>query len=242
MLFRLRAVTWLAGVIILAESIGSFVAGAPYSPGPRPDGSLAAAPTNALIREVAPGVLEVGKVTIRTAARTAEFPGAVNMDRGPVEYLLVHEHGKIHESVFKTAASPFHLHLAALLLQPKKTNPPPREAAAGADPGGTPVRIEVHCRTNEVATVKSGEDFVFNRQTGAAMESGPWTYNGSRTVAGLLLAERDGSVAAVISDPDALLNGLRPGRDRDDIWLVNTNAVFPAGTPVTFVLHFPTNE
>lgn len=218
------------------------VAGAPYSPEPGSDAGLRAGQTNAPIRQVAPGVLEIGMVTIRTADRTAALPAVVNMDRGPVEYLLVHEHGKIHESVFKTPAAPFHLHLAALLLQPRKTNAEPREAAAGAELGGVPVRIQVRFGTNGAGTVKPGEDFVFNRQTGAAMEKGSWTYNGSRTVGGLLLAERDGSVAAVISDPDALLNGLRPGRDRDDIWLVNTNVVFPAGTPVTFILHFPRHE
>jgi hypothetical protein len=55
---------------------------------------------------------------------------------------------------------------------------------------------------------------------------------------GTFLAQRDGSIASVITDPDALLNSMRPGRDKDDIWQVNTNAVPAIDTPVNITIQF----
>jgi len=67
------------------------------------------------------------------------------------------------------------------------------------------------------------------------MREGPWVYNGSRVVGGTFLAQRDGQIVAVMADADALVNNPRPGRENDEIWQINTNAVPAVGTPVRII-------
>src|SRR6266511_579597 len=58
----------------------------------------------------------IGQVTVDTAARTAQMPCRVNMQKGMIEYLAVASEGKLHESALRVDAEPLHLHLALLLL------------------------------------------------------------------------------------------------------------------------------
>ena len=73
------------------------------------------------------------------------------------------------------------------------------------------------------------------------MIRGEWIYNGSRIVHGTFLAHRDGSIVAVIADPDALVNSPRPGRDDDEIWTANRALVPPVGTPVEVTVESVSN-
>src|SRR3954466_14443216 len=66
--------------------------------------------------------LAIGEVKIDAHARAISFPAQVNQRAGAIEYFLVHETGKIHESIFKTAVAPRDIHTAALLFS--STNKP----------------------------------------------------------------------------------------------------------------------
>src|SRR4051812_31412231 len=81
---------------------------------------------SAPVREVAPGIYEIGKVRVEAKARSIKVPATVNMLEGPIEYVLVSAIGKLHESIFKTDAEPIHIQTAALLLlsQPPASNKP----------------------------------------------------------------------------------------------------------------------
>src|SRR5687768_1931326 len=57
--------------------------------------------TNSLLKKVDAGIFEIGKVRLDSAQKTITLPAVVNMDKGPVEYLLVSSTGKLHESVFR---------------------------------------------------------------------------------------------------------------------------------------------
>lgn len=197
---------------------------------------LSAGITNPPLREIQPGLFQLGGVRLDKSKRILEFAGVVNMSQGPVEYLLVHETGKVHESVLKTAVEPYHVHLAALLLQPKPGAINTNMGLAARELKGP--TAEVLVRWKDASKAMPGEDLVFNVQTKAAMARGAWTYNGSRIIGGTFLAQRDGSIASVITDPDALLNGMRPGRDKDDLWQVNTNLVRAVNTPVGIAIQF----
>ncbi|MCI0537090.1 MAG: YdjY domain-containing protein, partial [Verrucomicrobiales bacterium] len=193
---------------------------------------LSATVTNPGPREIEPGVFQLGGVRLDQVKRTIEFSGAVNMTQGPVEYLVVHQTGKVHESVLRTMVEPFHVHLAALLLQRKTPSINTNTGLAAREIVGPGAQIVIRYESPDGAKVLIGEELIFNLRRKSAMTSGPWTYNGSRVIEGTFLAQRDGSIASVITDPDALLNSLRPGRDNDDIWQVNTNCVPPVNTPV----------
>jgi len=60
----------------------------------------------------------LGDIELDARAREVRFPVVVNMrEGGPVEYVLVHESGKVHEAIFTTAVSPLHLQVALELLR-----------------------------------------------------------------------------------------------------------------------------
>ena len=79
------------------------------------------APAAPAIRELAPGIYQVGEVKLEKAARRVSFPARINMAEGPVEYLLVTAMGKTHESVLVTDIAPHHLQVAMLLLGARGT-------------------------------------------------------------------------------------------------------------------------
>ncbi len=61
------------------------------------------------ITETAPGVFQVGTVKLVKAKSEISFPASVNMNEGPMEYLVVTGKGKTHESLMVTSAEPFHV-------------------------------------------------------------------------------------------------------------------------------------
>lgn len=199
---------------------------------------LPASITNSPLREIEPGIFQLGAVRLNKTERTVSLPAVVNMTAGQIEYVLVHETGKIHESVLRTAAEPYHVHLASLLLQLKPPTVNTNEGLAARELSGPSAMISITwTNANRLQTLEA-ETLVFNSSSRAAMPAGPWTFNGSRVIEGTFLAQRDGSILSVITDPDALINSLRPGRDRDDFWFVNTNNVPPINTPVTVTIRF----
>jgi hypothetical protein len=189
--------------------------------------------TNAPFKRVAPGVFELGKVRLDKQQRTVQFPAAINMAEGLLEYAVVAMNGKLHESLLMTEADPVHIHLAMLLLGAKgETNPPATSTTAPPVIAGDKVNVWVDWKWHGTERRVRIEQMIYNLETRSPVSRGPWTYNGSRVVEGTYLAHRDGSIVALITDPDALINNPRPGRDNDQIWFVNTDAVPRADTPV----------
>ena len=68
------------------------------------------------------------------------------------------------------------------------------------------------------------------------MRHGPWTYNGSMFYHGKFLAQIDLSIAAMVTDPAALINNRQPGHDNDQIWAIDPNKTPAAGTPVSITI------
>ena len=64
------------------------------------------------------------------------------------------------------------------------------------------------------------------------MSAGPFTFTGSRLWQGKFVAQTDGSLIAIITDPDAVFNNPRPNRDADDTWVVHQQGVPPLDTVV----------
>ena len=189
--------------------------------------------TNAPLQRVGPGVFALGKVRLDKPQRTVSFPASINMAAGLLEYAVVAAQGKLHESLLMTEADPVHIHLAMLLIGAKgETNTLPSDPPARTGIAGDNVTVWVNWKPDGTERRVRLEDLVFNLATRSPASRGPWTYNGSRVVEGTYLAQRDGSIVALITDPDALINNPRPGADNDQIWLVNTNALPRADTPV----------
>lgn len=200
-----------------------------------------AASTNAPLKRLPDGRFRLGTVTLDPAKKAVSFPATVNMAEGLVEYAVVTSYGKLHESVLHTETSPADLHAAMLLLGAKgtpgefwMTEAPPKEIP------GDRVEIDVAWRSEDGPRRVRLEEMILNLATRGPMSVGVWRYTGSRVVEGTFLVQREGSIVGVITDPDALVNNPRPGRDNDEIWQANPKVVPTLGTPVEVTIRLLT--
>src|SRR5688572_10976463 len=185
-------------------------------------GSACAQPTNpAGVRQIGPGRFQIGQVTLDKQSRAVIFPAIVNMTEAIIEYVVVTREGKVHESLLRTDAHPKDIHVAMLLLDAKGagTNAVPENPLKPIP--GDPVIIEVTWKEKGREKRVRAEELILNTQTKTNLTTGAWIYNGSCLENGAFMADREGSVVSLITDPFALVNNPRPGRDNDDLCEVN---------------------
>lgn len=185
---------------------------------------------------------EVGGIVVNAKRKTVSFPASVNMTSGLLEYLIVSEGGKTHESLLVTKIDPVNLHAVMLLLGAKGVLPPETSApssvissaALAAAPvlKGDGIEISVSWSSGTTQHLVPAEDLIYNLKTQASMSHGEWIYNGSYFSDGQFVAQEQGSFAALVNDPDALINNPRPGHDDDQIWSPNSKEIMPVKTPV----------
>lgn len=203
-------------------------------------------PATPTMREVSPGVYEIGQLHLDQKARTVTFPCTLNMNDGNLEYLLVTEKGNIHESLLASDISPSELNFAMLLLGAKGSGAkngdlPPGQIDArylktAPKLKGDNINITVRWKIGDVEKSAPIEDWIINTETKKPGERGPWIYNGSMFNEGHFLAQLEGAHAALVTYPAALINNPRKGNDNDQIWIVNTKAVPAVKTPVDVVI------
>jgi hypothetical protein len=68
------------------------------------------------IKDLGEGKYELGNITFNTKSRQIRVPCVINMREGPIEFVLVHESGKTHESLLRTNVSAVDLQVILLLL------------------------------------------------------------------------------------------------------------------------------
>jgi hypothetical protein len=206
------------------------------------------APAVSALKEISPGVLEYNGVRLDQAHHRISFPATVNQREGLIEYLLVNEKGKVHESLFATKLMPRDIHIALLLIG--LTDPGAANAKESVPPSaidssylqaapklqGPSVLLSVTWTQDGKPRQIPAENWVFNLQTHHLMTTGPWTYNGSMIQNGVFLADQELSIVAVITDPTALVNNPRPGYDNDEIWQLQEDAIPPLDTPVELTI------
>ena len=71
------------------------------------------------IKKLGNGLYDFDGITIDQKNRKIEFPMICNQQSGLIEYGIVHENGKIHESLFRTKIRPQMIHASLLLLKAK---------------------------------------------------------------------------------------------------------------------------
>ena len=193
--------------------------------------------TNTSIKDLGEGRLQIGSVTVDSKQKSLTFPAVVNMTTGLVEYLVVTTGGKVHESLLRTDAEPFHIHTAMLLLGLKQSTNADQALFFDAKkqiPGG-PVSIDVTVPMPEAGKypIHSFVAFAESKRPVTSEEIPRWIYNGSRFAeAGVFLAQKEGSIVSLIADPAALVNNPRPDRENDELWTLHAPKIPPVGTPV----------
>lgn len=192
-----------------------------------------------------PNIVDFRGIQIDKEKRTVTFPAAVNMSDGMLEYLLVTDMGKTHESLLSTKIAPYDIQVAMLLLgikaAPKADLEPPAQITKQYLQGapqltGETINIYLQWKDAQGPHRERAEDMIWNLDTNAPMTEGPWTYNGSGMYDGKFLAQIDGSITALVRDPAALVNNPRPGNDDDQIWEVYAKATPKVGTPVDVII------
>lgn len=189
--------------------------------------------------KIAPGQYRIGGININKADKTLSFPAFVNMEKGLLEYLLVRNAGKTHESLLRTAVEPYNLQVASLLLGLEGTSAPLTFQGSPEIPKGDPVEITIQFdgKDGRKVTVKP-EEWIMQVVDGVKKDVPPvrWVFSGSVVYNGRFAAQVDGSMVSVFHDPVAMIDNASPGGENDKIWFVKEGAVPPIGTPVTITI------
>lgn len=226
------------GVWIIFVMLGCSCLRAAEAPAEKPSASALASDsvTNVPLRQIRPGIFELGQIRLDKDKRTISFPASVNLREGNIEYVVVTATGKTHESLLRTAAEPYHVQLAFLLLGAKGTgtNTLPEDPARPLP--GDRVEIILNWTADGRTNSFRAEEFVHDRKANGPARRGDWIYTGSRMRDDGFAAQLDGSIVSLITDADALINNPRPGREDDDNWLVRTNHLPPLHAPVEATL------
>jgi hypothetical protein len=203
------------------------------------------------MKELSPGVFQIGKIRLDKTKRTVTFPGKLNMSKDLIEYLLVTPDGSTHESLLTSEIQPTDLQFVMLLLdakgaglltpQPDATPPGQIDAQylkSAPRLKGDNISITVAWKTKDGSDrVVALEDLIMHAETKKPVPRGPWIYNGSMFGSdGKFLAQQLGCFISVVTNPAALINNPRKGNDNDRIWAVNEKQSPPVGTAVEITI------
>ncbi len=192
------------------------------------------------MKEVDANIFQLGDIRIDKRARSVTFPGMINMRGGSLEYLLVQEQGKTHESLLSTKVEPSELHVAMLLLGAKDSagdgKGPPEQIDQtflkhAPKLQGAEIEIRITWELDGRQTQARAEDLLLRKKK-PLQQDGAWIYNGSIIVDGKFLAQAEGSIVSIVTDPTALINNERLGNDDDQIWTPRADKLPPLNTPV----------
>lgn len=202
------------------------------------------APESPQVTKIGENLYRLGEIRIDAKAREVSFPGVVNMrEGGPIEYVLVHETGKVHEAIFTTAVPPLHLQIALKLLKYKDGHgdvfnrllAPEVLEKEGGEKKDRGNEVTVRFTVADEEPVPASETII-DGATANPMEDAPWIYTGSTIEDGTFMAEAEGSIVAIYLDHLAMFNMAREGADTDDRWGANSKAIPDIGTKVTLHL------
>lgn len=177
------------------------------------------------------GTVQFGAILIDPARRTVRFSAETRQVDMPLEYSLVGEGGKTHETLFVTTERPSDIHVAMLLIRQKD---PDWEPLTAGQIVGDPVWIDVLWEDAEAGPIRRPlATLVHNEATDAPATPGPWIYNGSRILDSVFQAETDQVIFALFDDPFALVNNPREGHDNDELWRPRWDQLPQPGSTVT---------
>lgn len=222
---------------------------APVEPESLPLPDQKVEPTKPEIEKIDGDRYRLGKITLDKKTREIRFPAKVNMIEGLLEFLVVHQNGKVHESLLATDISPVQLNLAFTLLNYKASQELyPLPNATGGVSNKFPdvpadvkdaarIRIDFEWSEDGKSRKASANEWIQHAvKTSETMPSGPWVYGGSGFQDGKFNAEVTGDLIAIFLSQAALIN--YPGTDNqdDEVWIPYPKRVPEIGTNVTVII------
>lgn len=204
------------------------------------------APKKPQIKKINDNEYQIGKVHIDKSAREISFGAGVNLTEGLLEFVIVNQKGKIHESLFISDISPLNLNIAIKLLGLKES--PELFELVDEDYRPTGEFPDVPAKTKAAARmdifVEWGKekkrvalnDLITNNVTEKSMDPGPWLYTGSYVHEGKFKAEVTGDLVAIYTSQPAMINYPGKDRDNDDVWITNSKRTPAEGTVVKIII------
>lgn len=202
-------------------------------------------PGRPLVTKVGENSFRLGDILFDSKEKSISIPVVVNMNEGgPIEYLLVHENGKVHEAILTTTVSPSQLQIVLKLLKFKSGHGDvfnrllspemlDKEGGKEADRGAA---MQFEFIKDGSEEPKPGYELIIDGENAKPMSPGDWIYTGSTIEEGNFLAEGEGSIIAIYLDHIAMFNMIRDGADIDERWGANGNAIPEVGTKGKLIL------
>jgi len=222
---------------------------APVEPKSLPAPDQAVAPVKPAIARLEDGRMQIGKVVFNPKNREIEFPAAVNQTEGLLEFVVVHEKGKIHESLFATDVSATNINLAFKLLgytaspelyfKVEEDGSLSSEFEEGTEEqrAGSRVQLSVELERDGKKVREPINKWITHATTEKDMPGSAWVYGGSFIYDGKFVSETSGDLIAVFLSNSALINFSGKDNQFDDVWLPHTKRVPTEGTKVSIVIH-----
>lgn len=206
------------------------------------------APAKSAVKQTGPDEYEVGGIKFNGKTREIRVPTVVNFKQLPIEFMLVHETGKTHESVLRTSIAPADLQVAILLCHyepgteglahpdaPKDLTP--IKPLALKTPRANRMKIEVEWKAGTETKRAPLSDWMLDinkRKPPADLDT--WIFSGSYVDKDGFAAQVQGSMIAVYLDRNSMINSPAKGNWDDTVWISNPANIPDEGTPVTLII------
>lgn len=212
------------------------------------------------VENLGEGWFKLGDIRFHRQSGEIVFPAEINQQEDILEYLIVHETGKTHESLLRTAISPTHLQAVLLLLRypmsrdeletlMRRPSPDP-DAMPWVPPQPTEEewdrfhasRVHFYIRPRPDADGGQPDDVpifdwvLYTENTLAESDEFIMVFNGSAEVPAGFSAELSGSIAANYYDRGAMFNLIHDDAWFDTVWFPMPEIVPNVGTPVDVVI------
>ena len=195
------------------------------------------------VKTLGSGIYDFGGITIDQKSRSISFDAVCNQTSRLVEYALVHENGKVHESLFRTKISPKWIHACFLLLKESPVVSPPRKQGLNGHNNelikDRALRVLVEWDGNGSQFSEPLGRMTIKQTNQKTLDERAFLFTGSKVIEGEYLAEMDGSIIAIYEDSRATINAIDEDNSNDDIWLANGENMPPLGKTVRIRLILP---
>lgn len=221
---------------------------APVEPASLPAPDQPVEPMKPAVEKLDDTRYRIGTVVFDHKNREVRFPAKVNMVGGMLEYLVVHQNGKVHESLLVTDVSPTQVNLAMTLLRypaSRELYPLPSETGGASDKypdvpadvkAGARVAIDVEWVDNGRTRRNPVNEWIQHAVKTTPMPPEPWVYGGSEFFDGKFVPETTGDIGAIFVSPAALINYAGDDNRDDTGWLPYPKRVPAEGTNVTVII------
>jgi hypothetical protein len=183
------------------------------------------------------GGYKIGNVSVNTILKEASFPGRINMDEGPIEFIASIKGGfKLYESLLELDVNAYEFNLSLILIGlDQDKGVPPKRHFDPKSPQGDPVEVILEWEDKSGKKSVRIESTIKNVVSEKTMPLSDWVYTGSVILPdGTYMAQRDGVLVSFVRDPAAIIDSVSDyGTKEYGSLVANKQILPPVGTPVT---------